>query len=462
MTESYRCSPKQVEDWNNHFNRTQSDVPNLIILQFSGSKLNFEALELAYAKLICKHSALRTTFCMVNGTLYQTVHPYSKERFKIEYRSLVITEKINSINKVTNEIQRKLKSLNAGPLIQAVVVLPQDVPIVTFILFFHHIIVDHWSINLIKEDVNNFYKCYSKNVEPVDDTWYCPQLCEYTERQNIELEKVKNIEKHWGILLRKGNWKMNYSKLYANFAHYPEVLKKLDGEINRFRYKEISLIRNPRGKAITLLCDSVLYATILELRNSRRLSISSIVLAGLILLHFSLTGQVDCIIRSLFSNRQSPKNRRLVGNLIGTLYLLTSINPSWKFEELLPYIYSIFLNSTKKVVFNCDSLNKTDVVIKSFLFFNFINSQMSSKSIETSNLNKFSRVRVDCPLVFNIEELQDSMLFTWSFHCDFYNESMVLRLVNQFSSLLTIALNDPRIRISQICEIHDLAINSFS
>ncbi|CAA6802050.1 MAG: Non-ribosomal peptide synthetase [uncultured Sulfurovum sp.] len=120
--------------------------------------LDVNVLEKSFQLLIERHDILRTSFVSIDGIPKQTVLDYVP--FEIE------SENLNNQNleKVIEAFDMKPFNLSTPPLLRAKLLKLKSKKYILLITF-HHIIIDGWSLNVVLNDLKEFYNSMLLNQE---------------------------------------------------------------------------------------------------------------------------------------------------------------------------------------------------------------------------------------------------------------------------------------------------------
>lgn len=138
----------------------EPDVPayNLArVLHITGA-LDVEAVRGVFRALARRHAALRTSFVVQDGELYQCVHEHVDCRVTVRDLSpLPASARQVEALAIASEEGRKPFDLEQAPLLRATLLRlgPEEHVLV---LIMHHIIADGWAISILFREIAQFYE----------------------------------------------------------------------------------------------------------------------------------------------------------------------------------------------------------------------------------------------------------------------------------------------------------------
>lgn len=283
-------------------------------------KLNKDALEKAFTKVIERHEALRITISY-DGQ-YQIVHNDSS--FKLIFsdpskideleKNKIITDKINSES-------RKVFNLTEGPLIRAELIKLNEEDH-RLIITTHHIICDGWSYDVMVKDLG---RIYSEEVEQKFTEPKIPmQMREFVTflEESKKTTEYKEQENYW---LKRLASPRSESELPTDFPR-PEVRTfngaRITGQINSSLFKQI--------KDLSAKSGNTLFVTFL--------SVFSILLN-------KLTQDEDVITGIPAAGQQIVGANDLVGHCTNLLPIRFNVDPKLNFNDYLKQVKSLVLDA---------------------------------------------------------------------------------------------------------------------
>ncbi|SDH29193.1 non-ribosomal peptide synthetase [Chitinophaga filiformis] len=275
-----------------------------VVLRLKGD-LNIAALENALSVVIQRHSALRTLVREKNGIPFQ--HIVDAASWK-----LTITEDIRFSDSayldtyihafVYNAFDLSVDLPVRGSLLK---INPQEH---LFLLTFHHIAIDIWSVYLMGDEIGRLYKDGAAQLEllPV-------QYADYAlwQRRQMETGELAQRLQHWKEELK------DIGPLEMPADHIRPAVNEYNG--NTYR-----AVINPeittRIRQLAAGYNTTLFVALLSVFK--------------VLLH-RYTGKQDIAVGVPVANRDLEDVSSLVGCFINTIVLRSQVKPDMPFEQLL-------------------------------------------------------------------------------------------------------------------------------
>lgn len=273
-------------------------------LRFTG-KLSSEALERSLNEIIRRHEIMRTTFPVVDGQPVQAIAPELTLPLKIVDLQNIPSAKREA--KAVHFSQREMNyhfDLANGPLIKATLVRLSSeehwllIPI-------HHIITDGWSIDLFVQELETLYTAFSNGLpSPLPEV--ALHYADFTlwQRQCLNEEVLARQLDYW------------VQKLTAPLQ-LPEYRPERESKPNP---------KSGCASSYSLVLKENLVASLKYLSRSHRVTTSTIIIAGLILLLFKYHAQSEIMIVATIGNRSTPEIDKMLGCFINQVILRTHLD----------------------------------------------------------------------------------------------------------------------------------------
>ncbi|HEU5376741.1 MAG TPA: condensation domain-containing protein, partial [Ktedonobacteraceae bacterium] len=288
-------------------------------LQLSG-KVNLGALEQAFATIVARHEALRTTFQFVEGQLVQVIAPEQSLPMPcLDLRPQPREMQEAEVIRQANEEASVPFDLSVGPLIRLKTILVDDG--IVLLLTLHHSISDGWSTNIIIDEVGQLYSAYVKGEQPRLPALSI-QYADYTvwQQQWLNGERMKTSLEYWTKQLA------NLPVLQLPTDYPRPAVPTHTGGVCAFEFsRELS-------------------ARIHTSCKQEKVTSFIFLLAALQLLLARYSHQDDIAIGVPISNRPYPELERLIGFLTNTLVLRTNLAGDPTFRALLARVREVALN----------------------------------------------------------------------------------------------------------------------
>ena len=251
----------------------------------------------ALRSLITRHEILRTRFEQSGDTAVQIVEPSGELRMAlVDLRGLPDYREM--LDKLRGELLRRPFDMGRPPLLDLVLVrLERDVHVLLFVV--HHIISDGWSQSLLIRELVAAYQ----SDRPPEPAALVPQYSQYAaeERQRLSSEE--------------------FSREHAWWSRY------LAGAVQTELSNELTGLPGARGLKHHFNVDAATISGLIALGSRNRASLTTVLLAGLLLTLRERTGQQDGLIGLLSGLRSSATMERILGCMTNILCLRTQIAP---------------------------------------------------------------------------------------------------------------------------------------
>ncbi|WP_436488011.1 condensation domain-containing protein [Chitinophaga sp. ARDCPP14] len=430
----YPLSPRQLEDWKYNYNLKPGVPPTIMRIETDLAGIDIGTLKSAFSSLIQKHESLRTTFRVIENQVIQQVEELSG-KFELMY---VDEYTPSSLHTLSEMVIREMKDLENGPLIRGIA-CKKEAGLYRLHIIVHHIISDQWSVNIIKNDLQQLYLKHANNQV----THYeipSEQLGAYIlSKTAFYNEHHDNVIRYWESKLQTKSWHSDYDIIHRNLLSPPPAEQA-------FPWKGLTgtdLIANPTGEAYTAAISEHLYERLQQLRYNEKSSMLNILLTAINLLGAKLTNNRQILIQCHHACRQEAITANIIGNLLGKLLIFTDIHPDESISALMNQTSHRYQEATSHIIFSSEKLNPLELTTGNFLFFNFLPKEMQNNSLYNYKEPAFSsNVWAESPLVCQAFEYKNTVVLKWSYHLQFFNRTLIELLAAQFEEILEMMTGD--------------------
>ena len=281
------------------------------VVRISGS-LDSGALREAYAQVIERHEALRTTFAREDDGLVQIVDEHPSIRFRTaDVTSCPCESRRDRAWDVALEDVREPFDLATGPLVRALLIR-LDACEHVLALTFHHAVIDGWSVRQVLAEMSRLYEAAVANA-PAN---LAPVALHYPDFSAWQREWLTGdvLESHLGF------WRDVL--MGAAVAELPA---------DRARPRE----RRFGGAISTFAIDADLVARLTERARADGASLFMVLAAALDVLVYRWSGMTDVSIGAPVADRRRAELEQTVGYFANTIVLRTECGGNPSFRELL-------------------------------------------------------------------------------------------------------------------------------
>ena len=397
------------------------------VYRLSGD-LNVDALEKALGEIIRRHEALRTVFVEVDGRPVQII--------KDSYTFRLLTEDLRS--EATDDLSQQAAvllleereqpfDLATGPLFRVKLLRVTDKE--SFLLVtLHHIISDHWSMQVFLRELVGTYEAYSQGRHsPFGGLPF--QFADYAVWESRLLES--------GLLDgQREYWKQQL----AGFLPNPEFRQ------SSTRNHELRFHTSREQIEI----DESLLTDIKSLAARKNCTLFMVVLAAFNLVLYDLTGQEDIRIGTLVANRRWKHSDGVIGHFLNTIIIRTKVEPHY--AKLLTKIREITLaaHAHQELPFEqlARDLKKERNIERASLFQVLLSYQKSSfESADVYGL-KFAPLGwqlpvqdsdltlTACDLIANVRETSTKLTISVNYKTDSVDSKFVASMVERLVVVL--------------------------
>lgn len=402
-------------------------------LSFEG-ELNVNYLKQSLHQVLLNNEILRSYYPIVNGRPILKVSDDMPDVKEFDFGKLTEDAAAKEIDQLMREQSATLFDL-ASPSLLKISLFKQDAK--RHILFFtmHHVIIDEWSISLLKDQLANNY-------------------ARLTQGLNLEVKKA-------GIEFSDyAYWQRNEGIDSGQLDYWKD---KLAGEIPILNLQtDFSRPIQPlfRGKQFTQELSPQLSSDILGLTKKMETTPFVFLLSVYYVLLQRYSGQNDILVGTPISNRSARSLENLFGFFIDTVVLRNKLDTSLSFSEFVQKIkkntFEAFSN--KDVPF--DTLVKElkverSLSINPFFQVMFLYHPESEKpsfgnDVRLTEQSEFDTEVAKFDLTLSISESNGLLSLTFEYDTDLFEESTIAGLLEHYKILLQGIFLNPNLTIAEI------------
>ncbi|QHI35943.1 Tyrocidine synthase 3 [Kordia antarctica] len=453
---NYELSAAQKRLWIEQEMAPESASYNIMEVVQLPAPLNARALRMAFSLLIKRHDILRARFISLDDSPRQQILTPKKNQFKLECKEQILHHEFYQLveHKIKNELSRPF-DLASESLFRAHYLSSQTGQSV-LILNLHHIICDGWSMNIIYQELFDFYESFQqKQIQSL------PALP--IQFQNFAEWEVKQMHTDSYNLSRKF-W-----------------LHKFQGEIpvlNLPTDRPRPAQKTSRGKCLTFSIQADLIDDFQNICDQKQVTLFAGIVSVIYILFSKYTHQKDMIFGIPIAGRTLPETESLIGCFAKTLPLRLISESSLSFSELLSTVMEEIINCNEYQEFPFDSLIdelkiKRDVS-RSPLFEILIAMQdLKSNPFESSvstlndpNLESEHEVSTKFDLSFGIKQTKDALIISIEYNTALFDSWRIHQLKDHFITIVDKVVTKPSVQIQDINLLEakeiDILFNQFN
>lgn len=396
------------------------------------SKINLQVLQGAFQTLVNRHPCLRTTFSSnADGEPLQTVHQYQIIPFEWTDTTTWSAEKIQA---QVLEYYKKPFDLDKGPLLRVNVFSSSQQEHI-ILLTIHHIVVDGWSLWQLVEELGKLYSPLQINQPSI-----LPPL---------EYNYVDFVDWQSSLLKSKEELLWRYWK-----EQLAGELPILNLPTDYPRPKQPSY----QGASVHFVIANPLMADLKQLAQNEKVSLYTLLLAAYQVLLYRYTGQEDILVGSPTTGRTKNEFAAIVGYFVNMLVLRTKIQENSSFKDFLSQVQQTVISALEhqdypfmllveriqpqrdvsrsplfQVDFAFQQLQQND----NLEFFSSNKTKLGMKAGELE-LETFEMGQQEglFDLTLDIIEIKDSLIATFMYSTELFEESTIIRMTEHFQVLL--------------------------
>ncbi|HEX9937882.1 MAG TPA: amino acid adenylation domain-containing protein, partial [Longimicrobium sp.] len=286
---------------------------NVPVVWRVGGALDQAALERATGEIVRRHEALRAVFPEVDGSPVQVIAPFGGSTLPVEDLSgLSAADRDAALRRRVGEEAGRAFDLSAGPLFRAAL-LRLGAEDHVLLLCMHHILVDQWSLGVLRRELSTLYAAYREGREsPLPEL--AVQYADYAVWQREQLAG-EVLDRHLAY------WK-------ERLAGAPELL-----ELPTDRPRPA--VQTYRGAHEGITLPGELLDRLEAVGRGEGATPFMTLLAAFQVLLGRYGGSDDVVVGSPISGRTRREVEELIGLFLNTLVLRTDLSGDPSFREVL-------------------------------------------------------------------------------------------------------------------------------
>ncbi|PNQ87653.1 non-ribosomal peptide synthetase, partial [Paenibacillus polymyxa] len=388
--------------------------------------LDIQQLEQAFHQLIRRHEALRTTFHMINGEIYQRIHEH------VDFRISVFDGNEDSLAHMLQAFTQPFQ-LSEGPLLRVGLINLGEASYYLMVDM-HHIISDGSSLGILMEEFARYYEGSGNLLSPLRIQY--KDFAAWQNEQNQYNEKIKLQETFW---LNQFNdeipilgMPLDYPRPSVQSFEGSRIYFAVDHECNR----KLKQFMNETG--------ATLYMVLLAVYN--------VVLS-------KYTGQEDIVVGSPVAGRLHEDLHRVIGMFVNTLGMRNKPIGSKTFNMFMDEVKQNALQCFENQDYSFEALvENLDIprdMSRNPLFDTMF--VLQNKSIEICEIEglKLSPVPFDSgeskfDLTLYAQETDQGISFELEYCTQIFKKETMERMGRHFVRVLSQVISNPDRRLSDV------------
>ncbi len=404
--------------------------------------LNVAALEQSFNEVVRRHEVLRTTFTVVDGQPLQVIATnLSFKLVVIDLQELSQKQRETDVLRLASEEAQQPFDLTKGPLLR-VTILQLAAEEYALLLTMHHIVADGWAIGVLIHEIATLYQAFSHGkASPLSEVSI--QYADFAvwQRQWLQGERLETQLAYWQKQL---GGKLPVLELPSNHPR--------------------SHIQTFSGARETLVLPKTLSEKLKALNQRQGITLFMILLAAFQTLLHCYTDQEDIVVGTDIANRNQAETKELIGFFVNQLVLRTDLSGNPTFVELLERVREMTLEAYAHQDLPFDKLvdvlnpkrelNRTPLFQVKIVLENTQTPSLQLPGLTITSL-KVENKTVQFDLLLELNETEQGLFGVWEYNTDLFDRDSIVRLSNNFATLLNKIATHPETKLSELKIIFD-------
>jgi len=405
-------------------------------LKLSGN-LDITALEQSLYHIVERHEVLRASILTVNGQAMQVVSASAGFTLPIVDLSQLPEQqaKRESQRLRLGEASRGF-DLQRSPLFRAVLTkLTESEHVIMFTM--HHIVSDGWSMGILVREVAQLYDAYTKG-KPSPLEKLSIQYTDYAvwQRDQLRGEHLQKLLAYWRGQLEGKSLTFELSN---NYPRPP--------------------IQNFDGAKYYFMLEGELVAGLRALSRRAGATLFMVLLAGYHALLHRYSGQESICVGVPVAGRARMATESLIGLFVNTVVIPADLRADPCFEDLVGQVKRTVIGAYEhqelpfeKLVEEIQperDLSRSPLFQVMFALQNAPAERLVLEGLAIKRLDMQPRTS-KFDMTLNIAETEESLAGSLEYCTRLLDEKTVIRMVEHFRQLLTSAVENPRVPLSEL------------
>lgn len=404
-------------------------------------RLNIAALESAFNALMQRHETLRTSFQIIDEQPVQIIAP--ELTLIIQTVDLQHLEKQEQEKQALELAQKERDTpfdLTQAPLLRVTLVqLATDAHI--FLLTWHHIISDGWSVGILTKELSALYATFYGQQAEAALPKLPIQYADFTvwQRENLQNETLEKYVSYWRQQLADAPPLLELPTDYARPA-----------------------TQSYKGDSVKAMLPDSLVQSLEQLSQQENASLFMTLLTAFNILLYRYTGQDDIVVGAPMINRNRIETENLIGYFLNNLALRTHLSDTLSFSELLKNVRQTTLEAYshqdlpfEKLVQELQPQRDLSYAPIFQVFFNmFTANNGSTSSLADLEIKPFVQDEVEVGSKFDmtmyVRKQDNNLYFNLVYKTSLFRRTRMEELLGQYIQLLQQITQQPNQPISKL------------
>ncbi|BEV02805.1 amino acid adenylation domain-containing protein [Chryseobacterium gambrini] len=406
---------------------------------------NPEVIRLAVLQLIKNFEIFRTVFNLNDqGEIRQIVLEENNIGFDVEIIDLKgESDDIKVIEKTVQNLNSLAFDLSKGPLLRAKIYELKDKTVVYFI--FHHIIIDGVSLNLVKQNILNYYQALSHS-------------------EDINSPKLQYLDyTYWKIAgIKNGNY-------IASQRYWVDLLSKKIPAIDLPSYTKRPSIKTFNSYSLKTVISSDLTQKLDAFAKQNMGTLNVILLSAINVLLNKYTSENDITLGTFTSGRNHPSLNEMPGLFVNTI-VLNSVLDSEK--DTLVDIFRKVKESFTKAFTHQDypfdllienlqlpqDTSRNPLFDITVVFQDFVDNE--SNIAQSDEIEEIGFTQRAFDINFEFINKGSFLEMVTTFNVDIYDKETIISFINHFKQVLHqfVGTSDTPLKSLDYIDAHEMAI----
>ncbi|GER90134.1 non-ribosomal peptide synthetase [Dictyobacter vulcani] len=420
-------------------NQWQPDNPfyNIsLALQLHGL-LDQQALERAWKLMVARHEPLRTTILSQDGVASQHISAEDPSALTtVDLTGRPASERAQVVRSLIQQEAQRPFQLDQE--LVRLILFQLDPNEHVLLLIFHHIIVDGWSIDLLLNELQTFYR--QQQVEPAA-----------TEPEPLPLQYAD-------YALWQRTW-LQGEILETQLSYWQEQLAGAPPTLDLPTDRPRPAVQTFRGAIYPFSLNPAVSQGLQAVNREEGVTNFMALLAGFYLVFVRYAGQYDLVVGTPTAGRTQRETEQMVGLFLNTLPLRIHGDATLTWRELLGVVRDVALDAYthqdlpfEKLVEALQperSQSHSPLFQVLFVFQNTPHKELSWPGLQAELIEIGSRTAKQ-DLTIELRETAEGIRGVVEYNIDLFDENTIIRMITHFQTLLGNAIEEPDLPIGDL------------